>query len=68
MGKRRVILTTGASVNQIKRGPERQNTETTKLKDDKKKLEQAYPPHKGTYINEGEPLYIGETDEIFNED
>lgn len=66
MGKRRAILTTGASVIHIKRGPERQSTETTKLKEDKDKLEDAYPPHKATYFNEGQPLYKGETDEIFD--
>ena len=68
MGKRRIILKAGASVNQLKRGPEREKTEVAELKDDKERLEDAYPPHKGTYFNEGQPLYKGEIDEIFDDD
>ncbi|MDO8315894.1 MAG: hypothetical protein Q7T12_00025 [Flavobacterium sp.] len=68
MGKRRAILTTGNSVTQIKRGPERDRSETAELKDDLTRLKTAYPPHKAAYFNEGQPLYKGETDEIFDKD
>lgn len=66
MAKKRAVLTTGYSVVNIKRGPEREKTQTTELKNDLNKLEKAYPPHKGLYVNQGEPLYIGPTDEIFD--
>ncbi|WKN33781.1 hypothetical protein PZB74_10640 [Porifericola rhodea] len=66
--KKRAVLTTGGSVLNIKRGPERHKSETKQLQKDKEKLEQAYPPHKATILNEGDGNYGGDTDEIFDED
>lgn len=66
--KRRAVLTTGPSVTQVKRGPEREKTQVDLLKDDQHRLEAAYPGSHATLINEGQPLYAGDTDPIFDED
>ena len=70
MKKRRAVSYKGPSIINLKYGPERNPNipgELEKLKDDCKRLEATYPSYQCTIINEGDPLYKGKTDPIFNE-